>query len=117
MKFNAVEAPNKMGAFSQYPYPKAVERYAEIATYIGIGGKNDAEKVEGLIKKLNELKETVGMKKTIRDYGVPEKEFLEKLDAMVEQAFDDQCTGANPRYPLMAEMKEIYLDAFYGENR
>jgi len=114
IKFNATDNPKKIGAFSQYKYPKATERYAEIASFIGINGKDDDEKVKKLMAKIDELKETVGIKKSIKDYGISEKDFLAQLDDMVEQAFDDQCTGANPRYPLMAEMKEIYLNAYHG---
>jgi acetaldehyde dehydrogenase/alcohol dehydrogenase len=114
IKFNATDNPKKMGAFSQYRHPKAVARYAEIADHLGLGGKNDEEKVVKLMEKFSELRASVGVKSKIADYGVSEKDFLEKLDSMVEQAFDDQCTGANPRYPLMEELKEIYLDAFYG---
>ena len=114
IKFNATENPKKMGAFSQYPYPMAVQRYAEIATHLGLDGKTDADKVEKLTAKIAELRESVGIKKSIQEYGIPEADFLAKLDDMVEQAFDDQCTGANPRYPLMEEMKEIYLNAYYG---
>jgi acetaldehyde dehydrogenase/alcohol dehydrogenase len=113
--FNATDNPKKMGAFSQYKYPKAIERYAEIASFIGIDGKTDDEKVKKLTKKIDELKESIGIKKAIKDYGIEEKEFLDRLDEMVEQAFDDQCTGANPRYPLMDELKEIYLNAYYGK--
>lgn len=115
MRFNACDVPTKMGTFSQYQYPHTLERYAEMADFIGIKGKNDQEKLDNFIKAIDELKATVGIKKTIRDYGVEEKEFLEKLDAMVEQAFDDQCTGANPRYPLMSEIKQMYLNAYYGK--
>jgi len=115
IKFNATENPKKMGAFSQYPYPMAVQRYAEIATHIGLEGKTDAEKVEKLTAKISELRESVGIKKSIQECGVAEKDFLAKLDDMVEQAFDDQCTGANPRYPLIEEIKKMYLNAFYGK--
>ncbi len=115
IKFNMVEVPTKMGTFSQYSYPHTAERYAEIADYLGLGGKTNEEKVENLLKALDELKVKVGIKKTIKEYGVDEAGFLDKLDDMVEQAFDDQCTGANPRYPLMSEMKQMYLNAFYGE--
>lgn len=114
LRFNASETPVKMGTFSQYDHPHTLARYGEIADYLGIKGKNDTEKLENLIKAINELKEKVGIKKTIKEYGVDEKYFLEKLDDMVEQAFDDQCTGANPRYPLMSEIKQMYLDAYYG---
>ena len=116
LRFNASEAPAKMGTFSQYDHPHTLARYAEIADFLGLGGKNDKEKLENLIKAINELKETVGIKKTIKDYGVDEKVFLENLDEMVEQAFDDQCTGANPRYPLMSEIKQMYLNAYYGNH-
>lgn len=113
--YNAEECPPKMGTFSQYQYPHTQARYAECARFCGIQAKNDKEAVEKLIEKIEELKETVGIKKTIKDYGVDEKYFLDTLDAMVEQAFDDQCTGANPRYPLMSEIKEMYLKAYYGK--
>lgn len=115
MRFNAVAVPTKMGTFSQYQYPHALERYAECADFLGIKGKTDEEKLENLIKAIEELKAKVGIKKTIKDYGVDEKYFLDTLDEMVEQAFDDQCTGANPRYPLMSELKEMYLKAYYGK--
>jgi len=114
IKFNATDNPKKMGTFSQYKFPHATERYAEIATFAGLGGKNDAEKVSALIKKIDELKSVIGIKKSLRDYDISEADFLAQLDAMVEQAFDDQCTGANPRYPLMDEMKQIYKNIFYG---
>lgn len=115
MRFNAAHVPTKMGTFSQYQYPHALERYVEIANYVGIIGKDDQDTFEKLIQKVEELKTAIGIKKSIKDYGVDEKYFLDTLDTMVEQAFDDQCTGANPRYPLMKEMKEIYLKAYYGE--
>ena len=115
MRYNADPAPVKMGTFSQYPYPHAKERYCEVARFIGIKGKNDDEVFENFIESIARLKERVGIKRTIREYGVEEKAFLATLDAMVEDAFNDQCTGANPRYPLMSEMKELYLKAYYGE--
>lgn len=115
MRFNSVEVPTKMGTFSQYQYPHCLERYAECADFLGIKGKNDQEKLENLIKEIDALKEKVGIKKSIKDYGVDEKYFLETLDDMVEQAFDDQCTGANPRYPLMKEIKDMYLKVYYGK--
>lgn len=115
MRYNADPAPVKMGTFSQYPYPHALERYCEIARFAGIQGKDDEEVFENFIQAIAQLKETVGIKRTIRDYGIDEKAFLETLDEMVENAFNDQCTGANPRYPLMSEMKEMYLKAYYGE--
>ena len=114
LRFNAAEVPTKMGTFSQYDHPHTLARYAEVADYLGIHGGTDEEKLEALIARINELKQTVGIKNTIRDYGVDEQEFLAKLDDMVEQAFDDQCTGANPRYPLMSEIKQMYLNAYYG---
>ena len=114
IRFNCAEAPTKMGTFSQYDHPHALARYAEVAEYLGVKGKTDEDKVEGLIKKIDELKEKIGIKKTIKDYGIDEKDFLDRLDDMVEQVFDDQCTGANPRYPLMREIKQMYLNAYYG---
>ncbi len=115
MRFNADDCPVKMGTFSQYQYPHTLERYCECADFIGIKGKTNEEKLENFLTAIQELKEKVGIKKSISEYGIDEKEFLEKLDAMVEQAFDDQCTGANPRYPLMSEMKQMYLNAYYGK--
>ena len=115
MRFNAAEVPAKMGTFSQYQYPHCKERYVECADFLHIKGKNDDEKFENLIAAIEELKEKVGIKKTIKDYGVDEKEFLRTLDEMTEMAFDDQCTGANPRYPLMKEIKTMYLKAYYGK--
>jgi acetaldehyde dehydrogenase/alcohol dehydrogenase len=115
LRFNASEVPAKMGTFSQYDHPHTLERYAEIADYLGLGGSSHEEKLENLIRAINELKARVGIRKTIRDYGVDEKEFLTGLDEMVEQAFDDQCTGANPRYPLMREIRQMYLNAYYGK--
>ncbi len=114
LRFNAVEVPAKMGTFSQYDHPHTLARYAEVADYLGLKGKTDADKLEALIAALDELKAKVGIKKTIRDYGIDEADFLYRLDAMTEQAFDDQCTGANPRYPLMSEIKQMYLNAYYG---
>ena len=116
IRFNAAEAPVKMGTFSQYDHPHTLARYAEIADYLGVKGETNEEKLEGLIAKINELKARVGIKETIKDYGIDENDFLARLDDMVEQAFDDQCTGANPRYPLMSEIKEMYLNAYYGKH-
>ena len=116
MRFNASEKPAKMGTFPQYGYPHTLARYAEVADYLGLGGKTNEEKLERLIKAVNELKARVGIKPTIRDYVSDEKDFLDRLDAMTEQAFDDQCTGANPRYPLMSEIKQMYLNAYYGKH-
>ena len=104
-----------MGTFPQYDHPHTLRRYAEVAEALGFGGKNDQEKLDNLIQGIEDLKAKVGIKKTIKEYGVDEKYFLDTLDEMVEQAFDDQCTGANPRYPLMSEMKEMYLKAYYGK--
>ena len=114
MKFNATDVPTKMGTFSQYQYPHALERYAECARFVGVCGKDDKETFEKFLVKIEELKAAVGIKKTIKEYGVDEQYFLDTLDDMVEQAFDDQCTGANPRYPLMKEIKEMYLKVYYG---
>ncbi len=116
MRFNASEVPAKMGTFSQYDHPHTLARYAEIADYLGVSGNTDEKKLEGLIKLINDLKAKVGIKNTIKDYGIDENKFLGNLDEMVEQAFDDQCTGANPRYPLMAEIKQMYLNAYYGKH-
>ncbi len=116
IRFNAAEVPTKMGTFSQYAYPRAQARYAEIADYLGVKGKTDADKVEGLIALYNDLKHKVGIKDSIQEYGIDEADFLARLDDMVEQAFDDQCTGANPRYPLMSEIKQMYLNAYYGKH-
>ena len=115
LRFNAAEVPTKMGTFPQYDHPHTLARYAEVATYLGIKGKTDEEKLDNFIAALDELKEKVGIKKTIKDYGIDEKVFLDTLDEMTEQAFDDQCTGANPRYPLMSEIKQMYLNAYYGK--
>ena len=116
IRFNSCETPAKMGTFPQYDHPHAMARYAEIADALGLGGNTDEEKVEALIDAVNALKESVGIKKTIKDYGIDEQDFLDRLDAMTEQAFDDQCTGANPRYPLMSEIKQMYLNAYYGKH-
>ncbi len=116
IRFNCAEAPAKMGTFSQYDHPKTLAKYAEVAEYLGLKGKTDEDKVESLIKAINELKAKIGIKDSIREYGIDEKDFLDRLDDMVEQAFDDQCTGANPRYPLMKEIKQMYLNAYYGKH-
>ena len=115
MRFNAAEVPTKMGTFSQYQYPHALARYAELGRFAGCTGNTDEEVFENFIAKLEDLKEKIGIKKTIKDYGIDEKYFLDTLDDMCEQAFNDQCTGANPRYPLMKEIKEIYLKCYYGK--
>lgn len=117
MRYNAAEAPAKMGTFSQYPYPDTLARYAELGRFAGCTGKDDQEVFEEFIAKLEKLKEQIGIKKSIREYGVDENYFLDTLDDMVEQAFNDQCTGANPRYPLLKEIKEIYLRCYYGNQK
>ena len=114
LRFNAEEVPPKMGTFPQYDHPHTLARYAEIADYLKLGGSTDQEKLEKLIEAIDTLKERVGIQKTIRDYGIDETDFLSRLDEMTEQAFDDQCTGANPRYPLMREIRQMYLNAYYG---
>lgn len=114
MRFNSAEVPNKMGTFPQYDHPHTLRRYAEIAEALNIGGENDYEKMENLIRKIDELKDRIGIKRTIREYGIDEQTFLATLDEMSEKAFDDQCTGANPRYPLISEIKDIYLKTYYG---
>ena len=114
IRYNAAEVPVKMGTFSQYQYPHAQERYAEAARFAGICGKDDAQTVELFCEKLEELKKAIGIPKTIKEWGIKEEDFLATLDEMVEQAFNDQCTGANPRYPLMSEIKELYLKSYYG---
>jgi acetaldehyde dehydrogenase/alcohol dehydrogenase len=116
MRFNAAETPSIMGTFSQYPYPNTLARYAEIADYFGLKGKDNNEKLNSLISAIEDLKARVGIKKTIKDYGIDEKDFLDTLDAMTEQAFDDQCTGANPRYPRIEEIKTMYLKVYYGKD-
>ncbi|MDD6484219.1 MAG: bifunctional acetaldehyde-CoA/alcohol dehydrogenase [Clostridiales bacterium] len=115
LRFNAAEVPAKMGTFPQYDHPKTLERYAQIADFLKLGGKTNEDKLERLIAKIEELKEQIGIKKSIKEYGIDEQKFLDELDDMTEQAFDDQCTGANPRYPLMSEIKDMYLKAYYGE--
>lgn len=114
MKYNSEEAPEKMGTFPQYEYPHALRRYAEIAESLGIDGQDDLEKLNKLLEKIDELKDAIEIKHTIKDYGINEEDFLATLDEMSEQAFDDQCTGANPRYPLIEEIKNLYLKVYYG---
>ncbi len=114
MRFNAAEAPTKMGTFPQYTHPHTLRRYAEIAERIGLGGKDDQEKLENLIAKVHALKQAIGIHDSIAAYGISEEDFLATLDQMSEDAFDDQCTGANPRYPLISELRQLYLDAYYG---
>ena len=117
MRFNATETPAKMGTFSQYTHPKMLERYACLAKELGADGSSHKERFEGLIKLVDDLKGTIGIKRSIRDYGIEEKAFLDTLDEMTLQAFDDQCTGANPRYPMMDEIRQMYLNAYYGGAR
>ena len=117
LRFNSVEVPTKMGTFPQYDHPHTLRRYAEVAESLGLGGNTDEEKLENLIKAINDLKEKIGIKKSIKDYDIDEAKFLETLDDMTEQAFDDQCTGANPSYPLISEIKEMYMNAYYGGER
>lgn len=114
IRYNSAEVPTKMGTFPQYDHPKTLHRYAELAEYVGITGKSDTDKVNKLIGKIAKLKKSIGIKKTIKDYGISEEAFLSTLDEMSSQAFDDQCTGTNPRYPLISEIKEMYLKAYYG---
>jgi acetaldehyde dehydrogenase/alcohol dehydrogenase len=114
IRYNATETPAHMGTFPQYGYPQAIKRYAEMADALGLKGTADTEKTEAFIAALEDLKAKIELKASIKDYGVNEQDFLNRLGDMTEQAFDDQCTGANPRYPMMAEMKEIYLKAYYG---
>ena len=115
IRFNATEVPTKMGTFSQYEYPQARERYVEVANFVGITGKDDEDTLEKFIKALDELIATIGIKKSIKEYGIKEEDFMKTLDEMSERAFDDQCTGANPRYPLIEEIKELYLATYYGK--
>jgi len=117
LRYNSSEQPTKMGTFPQYDHPHTLRRYAQISESLNLGGRTDEEKLDRLIEKIDELKEKIGIKKTIKDYGISEKDFLDRLDEMTEQAFDDQCTGANPRYPLMSEIKDMYLRAYYGGNK
>ena len=114
LRFNAEEVPTKMGTFPQYDHPHTLRRYAEIAECLNLSGNTDEEKLENLIIEINKLKEKIGIKKTIKEYDIDEEKFLSTLDEMTEQAFDDQCTGANPRLPLMSEIKQMYLNAYYG---
>ena len=116
LRFNADPVPRKMGTFPQYDHPHTLERYLEIATALGVEGKTKGEQFMNFLKAIRELQKRVGIKPTIRDYVPDEKDFLDRLDAMTEQAFDDQCTGANPRYPLMREIKQMYLNAYYGKH-
>ena len=114
IKFNATDKPTKQTAFPQYKFPCAKAKYGQIADELGLGGKNDDEKVELLQQALVQMKKDLGLPMSIKEFGIEESEFLAKLDELVELAFDDQCTGANPRYPLFEEIKQMYLDAYYG---
>ena len=114
IKFNAVDKPTKQAIFPQYKYPNAKTKYGQVADELGLGGKNDDEKVELLIKAVDNLMTEINLPKSIREFGVKEEEFMANLDVLVERAFDDQCTGANPRYPLMSEIKKLFLDAYEG---
>jgi acetaldehyde dehydrogenase/alcohol dehydrogenase len=114
IRYNAADIPTKQTAFSQYDRPKGVARYAQIARHLGLGGSRDHERVEKLIAWVEELKAALDIPASIRAAGVPEAEFLAKLDKIAEAAFDDQCTGANPRFPLIAEIKQLLLDSYYG---
>ncbi|NEP84997.1 MAG: iron-containing alcohol dehydrogenase, partial [Okeania sp. SIO3B3] len=116
IRFNATDNPLKQAAFPQYEYPVAQARYARIADYLGLGGKNESDKVERLITQIEELKGELDIPASIQAAGIPEEEFLAQVDSLAEQAFDDQCTGGNPRYPLIKEIKQMYLNAFYGKN-
>ena len=115
LRYNAAEVPAKMGTFPQYDHPHTLARYAECARFCGVCGKDDEETLNLFIDKVEELKAKVGIKKSIAEYGISEETFMSTLDQMVEDAFDDQCTGANPRYPLLKEIKAMYLKAYYGE--
>ena len=115
IRFNAVEAPTKQAAFPQYKYPLAIERYARIADYLGLGGKTSAQKVEKLIEAVEDLKKKIDIPANLKDAGVDEKAFMDTLDELSEMAFDDQCTGGNPRYPLVKEIAELYKKAYYGK--
>lgn len=117
IRYNCVESPTKMGTFSQYKYPQSLKRYSELSDYLQIGGKSPMNKVDNLIKKIDQLKKHLNIPNSIKETGVKEKDFLAQLDKMSQDAFDDQCTGANPRYPLIKEIKELYLKAYYGKNK
>ena len=117
IRYNATDEPFRQGTFSQYHAPKAIERYAKAADYMGIAGKTDMDKIEGLIAKINELKAELDVPMSIQDYGISEAEFVDVVEQLAEEAFDDQCTGANPRYPMIADLKQIYLNAYYGDEK
>jgi acetaldehyde dehydrogenase/alcohol dehydrogenase len=117
MKYNAVENPTKMGTFPQYAYPSCLHKYAETARELGVEGKDDRDVFNKFIEKIEALKQEVGVAPSIQAYGVKEEDFLKTLDEMSLNAFNDQCTGANPRYPLVSEIKELYLEAYYGTKK
>jgi len=117
IRYNATDAPFRQGTFSQYKAPAAIERYARVAEHIGLSGKTNEEKVEALVAKINELKAELNVPKSIQEFGIKEADFVKSLDQIAEDAFDDQCTGANPRYPLISDIKQLYLNAFYGEEK
>ena len=114
IKFNSNDRPRKQATFPQYKYPNAKMKYAQIADELGLGGKNDDEKTARLIKAVDDLMTVTNLPKSIKEFGVKEDEFMKNLDTLVERAFDDQCTGANPVYPLMSEIKQIFLNAYNG---
>ncbi len=115
IRFNATNNPTKQAAFPQYRYPGAIARYVRIADYLGLGGNTEDEKIENLIRSLEEIRTKLDIPASIQAYGVSEKDFLERVDQLAEEAFDDQCTGTNPRYPLISEIRELYLNAYYGK--
>jgi acetaldehyde dehydrogenase/alcohol dehydrogenase len=117
VRYNATEKPIKQGVFPQYKYPQATMRYAKISDYLGLGGETAAEKVEHLIAAIDAMKQQLQIPVSIQAYGIIEAEFLAKVDVMAEEAFDDQCTSANPRYPLISELKTMLLNAYYGPSR
>jgi len=114
IRFNATNAPRKQAIFPQYKYPDAIQRYARMADYLELGGSTPEAKVENLIKAIEKLKKAVGIPNSIKAAGVNEKDFYDNLDELSERAFDDQCTSANPRYPSIGEIKELYIKAFEG---
>ncbi|MGL4337646.1 MAG: iron-containing alcohol dehydrogenase, partial [Turicibacter sp.] len=117
IKYNATDAPFKMGTFAQYETPQAIARYAQAADYLGLGGKTNEEKVQLLLNKIDALKMEINIPMSIKECGVNEEEFVAAIDALAVEAFDDQCTGANPRYPLIADIKQLYLNAYHGETK
>ena len=117
IEYNSEDVPTKQTAFPQYEYPSAKSRYARIADYLGLGGATPCEKVDNLISAINVLKKEMNIPSSIKEYGIDEKDFLAVVDGLAERAFDDQCTGANPRYPLISEIRELYLAAFYGKTQ